>query len=537
MTRLPFSSFSSFSGLFRDYTESPAELADFFNGDYRDPDALAASCTSAASSHANRDTLVRVMQAQADAFGVREATDHLIQKLAYPASAAVVTGQQLGLLGGPLYTAYKALTTIQLAQDLEAKTGRPVVPVFWLEGEDHDFEEVASAGLLKGDDPGKITYLPDSDDQVGNAIGRMTVTPGIERVLEDLEHVLPPTDFREELLSDIRDAYAPGTSMIKAFVTLMERILGPGRIAYLSPDDADLKASVRDLFRKELDDFDSSSSLLRATSAKLEATWHVQVQTDPTNLFIHGDGRRAAIDAIEGGFQTRDGETMSSDEALARLEDDPGAFSPNVVMRPLMQDWVLPTAVYVAGPGEVAYFAQFKDLYDWAGLHMPIIYPRASVTLLERRIGRVLEKSEQTIPAFEDQVDKLFRDMVLGNMDVDIEEAFKEAASGIHQAINDIKPAIEGVDRSLIKSAEATRAAFMKEWSQLKGKVIKSEKQQHDVLRGQLERASSALFPMGIPQERYLSPVYFLNKYGPDFFSGLTDRLDLDTSAHQVLDI
>lgn len=537
MTRLPFSSFSSFSRLFRDYTESPAELAAFFNGDFRDPETLAASCEKAAATHPERETLVNVMRAQAASLGVDEASGHLIDKLADPNAAAVVTGQQLGLLGGPLYTAFKALTTIQLAQDLESKTGRPVVPVFWLEGEDHDFEEIASAGMLEGDDPRRVTYTPDSDDQAGTAIGRMTVTQGIASVLDELEAILPPTDFRDALLADIRAAYAPGTPMIKAFVTVMERILGPGRIAYLSPDSDELKASAKDLFRKELEDFDMSSAQLKASSAKLEGTWHAQVQTEPTNLFIHDDGRRTAIDAVDGGFQTRDGEALTRDEALERLENDPGSFSPNVVMRPLMQDWVLPTAVYVAGPGEVAYFAQFKGLYEWAGLHMPVIYPRASVTLLERRIGRVLEKSELSIPAFEEQIDKLFREMVLENMETDIEEAFKQAASGIHQAINDIKPAIEGVDRSLVKSAEATRAAFMKEWSQLKGKVIKSEKQQHDVLRGQLERASSALFPSGVPQERYLSPVYFLNKYGPDFFAGLTDRLDLDTSAHQVLDI
>ena len=537
MTRLPFSSFSSFSRLFRDYTESPSDLAEFFSGDYRDPDTLAASCEKAASSHAERDTLVRVMRAQAEALGVSDVSAHLIEKLGNPASAAVVTGQQLGLLGGPLYTAFKALSTIQLAQDLEQKTGRPVVPVFWLEGEDHDFEEIASAGMMQGDDPVRVTYTPDSDAQAGTAVGRMTVTSGIQSVLDELDSLLPPTDFKAELLEFIADAYAPGTPMIKAFVTVMERILGPGRIAYLSPDDRDLKASVKGLFRKELEDFKTSSDSLKASSEALEARWHAQVQTDPTNLFIHGDGRRTAIDAVENGFQTRDGEAMTTEEALARLESDPGSFSPNVVMRPLMQDWVLPTAVYVAGPGEVAYFAQFKALYEWAGLHMPVIYPRASVTLLERRIGRVLEKSEQTIPAFEKQVDKLFREMVLDNMDTDIEEAFKKASSGIHQAINDIKSVIEGVDRSLVKSSEATRAAFMKEWSQLKGKVIKSEKQQHDVLRGQLERASSALFPMGIPQERYLSPVYFLNKYGPDFFAGLTERLDLDTSAHQVLDL
>lgn len=537
MTRLPFSALSSFSRLFRDYTESPADLAPFFNGDYREDAVLAASCKQAATTHPDRSKLIEAMRTQAASFGVAEASAHLIDKLADPSSSAVVTGQQLGLLGGPLYTAYKALSAVQLAQKLEKQTGTPVVPVFWLEGEDHDFEEIASAGFLDGDDAVSVTYTPADSSESGTAVGRMTVSESISEVLDELERILPPTDFRDELMQGIRQAYAPGTPMITAFVAMTERILGPGRIAYVSPDNDLLKEAVSPLFRKELEDHAGSSTCLKEISSKLEGTWHAQVQTEPTNLFLHGDGRRTAIDAVDDGFRTRDGEELSPQDALGRLEANPGSFSPNVVMRPLMQDWLLPTAAYVAGPGEVAYFAQFKGLYDWAGLHMPVIYPRASITLMERRIGRVLEKNDLDMAAFEKQVDKLFQEMVLDKMDTDLDEAFKEASTGIHQAINQIKPVIEGVDRSLVKSAEATRAAFMKEWNQLKGKLLKSEKQQHDVLRGQLERASSALFPSGIPQERFLSPVYFLNKYGPDFFSGLTDRMDLDTSEHQILDI
>lgn len=537
MSRIPFSSFRSFSALFRDYTEHPDRLAPFFHGDWRDPSALAGACREAAEAQQRRSEVVDAMRRQAAAFGVAGVSAHLLDRLAQPDAAAVVTGQQLGLLGGPLYTAFKALTTIQLADKLSADTGRPVVPVFWLEGEDHDFEEIASAGMIDGDDPLTVTYADPSTDGARTAIGRMQVGPGIAQVLEELERVLPATDFREPLLDLIRRAYAPGTSMLKAFVTMMEAILGPGRIAYISPDDAELKGLAAGLFRREITDHAASSAALKAGDAALEAQWHVQVRTEPTNLFLHGDKRRTAIDAVDGGFRTRDGQALSEAELLDMLDTDPGQFSPNVVLRPLMQDTLLPTAVYVAGPGEVAYFAQFKGLYAWAGLPMPIIYPRASATLLERRVGRILEKQEMSIPAFEEDIEKLFRQVVLDNMETDVEAAFKKASAGLHQAINEIKPVIEGVDRSLVGSAEAARAAFMKEWAQLQGKVIKAEKGQHDVLKGQLERASSSLFPQGIPQERFLSPVYFLNKYGPDFFAGLIERFDLDTSQHQVLEL
>ena len=536
MTRLPFSSFQSFSCLFRDYTENSASLASFFNGDYRSDEDLIASCKTAASNHPERDVLIRVLRRQAASFGVEESSRALISKLSDPTASAVVTGQQLGLFGGPLYTLYKFISAIQLAEKMESLSGTPVVPVFWLEGEDHDFEEIAYAGFLNGDDPTKVTYEP-ADAHSTTAIGRRVLTEDITRTLDELENLLPPTDFRNDLMARLREAYAPGRSMLQAFVQVVDEFIGPGHIVYISPDDEELKDSVSSLFEKELTDYAASSAALAEASARLEGSWHAQVKTSPTNLFLHSESGRSAIDAENNAFRTRDGHAFTNDAMIDLLRADPGAFSPNVVMRPLMQDSTLPTAAYVAGPGEVAYFAQFKGLYEWAGLHMPIIYPRASLTLMERRIDKVLQKNELPLTAFEEQIDKLFNDVVKQRMDGDLEADFKAASAHLHQAINDIKPVIERVDRSLVKSTEATRAALMKEWGQLQGRVFKAEKQQHDTLREQLERASSSLFPSGIPQERFLSPVYFANKYGPDFTRTLMDRMDLDSSEHQILDI
>lgn len=536
MTRLPFSAFRSFSRLFRDYTEDPESLAPFFNGDYRSDDDLRAACDRAASSLRNREGLVAAMQAQASHLGIADSSAPLLAKLANPRASVVVTGQQLGLFGGPLYTLYKTLSTIQLATRLETLTGQPVVPVFWLEGEDHDFEEVASAGFIEGDSAVRIGYAPEEESET--AVGRHLITEAIGGTLDRLEASLPPTEFRDGIMDMLRAAYAPGRSMLQAFVDVQEALLGPGRIAYISPDDPDLKDLAAPLFEKEITDFASSSAALADVSAKLAGTWHAQVTTDPTNLFLHGDNRRTALDAkANGTFETRDGESFTRDALVDLLRADAGAFSPNVVMRPLMQDWLLPTAAYVAGPGEVAYFAQFKPLYEWADIPMPVIFPRASVTLLEGRIKRVLDKQDLDIPTFDARVDELFHELVLSRMETDLETAFKDASSPLHEAVNSIKPTVEAVDRSLVKAVEALRATMMKEWNQMKGRVLKAEKQQHDVLKGQLERASGSLFPSGIPQERYVSPIYFANKYGLEFFHSLPERLDLDTSSHQVLEI
>jgi len=537
LNRISFCEFRSFSDLFKDYTENFESLSPYFSGDFRKEEDLIDACRRVAQDRPDRTRLASVLRKQANAFGIAEQSEPLIRKLSQPESIAVVTGQQLGLFGGPLYTLLKSISAIQLAERLEELSGQPAVAVFWLEGEDHDFEEVASSGFLTGSGTAKVSYTPDDPAASETAIGRLSLTQDIIASVDDLEQLLPPTDFRDDLMSVVRSAYAPGRSMLEAFVTLVEHLLEPGKILFISPDDDQLKEMAAPLFDKELTDYSTSSSLLSAQSALLEEKYHAQVKTNPTNLFVHGDDRRTALDAVDDGFRTRDGQDVTLEKLQMLLADSPGSFSPNVVMRPLMQDYLLPTAAYIAGPGEVAYFAQFKGLYEWAGIQMPIIYPRASCTLLEKRISKIILRDELHIPDFEEQFEKVFRNVVLATMDTSLEDEFKKASTGLHQAINTIKPVIENVDRSLVKSADALRATFMKEWSRLQDRVLKSEKAQHETLKTQLEKVATALFPSGIPQERFVSPLYFLNKYGPDFGSTLFEQIDLDTTTHQIIEI
>ncbi len=535
MKRIPFSTFSSFSTLFKDYTEHFENLAPYFAGDFRSDDELKSVARQAAQNHPDRSALVEAVAAQAIEFGVSSSSKQLLDKLKNPSSVAIVTGQQLGLFGGPLYTLYKVITAIQLADKYEREFGIVAVPIFWLEGEDHDFDEIAAAGFLAGDDVTSLRYSP-KESGIKTAIGRLVIQEEMTQTLDALEETLQATDFRNELMSLVRGAYAPGRTMLQAFVTVINAILGDGRVLFISPDDAALKSLCSGLFGKELVDFATSARLLEEASAQLSGSYHAQVQTKPTNLFLHSEGGRTALDATSEGFKTRDGRSFEKDELSALLEEQPSLLSPNVVLRPLMQDTLLPTAVYVAGPGEVAYFAQFKALYSWAGLQMPIIYPRASATLLEKRIDKILDKYGLTIPSFEEQFDRLFGQVVVDQMEVDIEGAFKKAGSFLHQAINEIKPLVEQVDRSLVKSTDATRSGMLKEWTRLKERVLKAERSQQDVVKTQLFRASSNLFPFENPQERALSPLYFLNKYGPTFGQTLISTLDLDTTSHQVIE-
>ena len=529
----------AFPDLFADYCTQFDAVADFYPGDWQALSARRKTADAAARRPADRDTLADVLLNQNERWDLDATTRSHIEALRDPESIAIVTGQQVGLLTGPLYTIYKTITTLQLAEEWAEQTGRTVVPVFWVEGEDHDFEEIATAHVLHRNEVVSLPYTPNVGDNPG-AVGRLALTDAINDVLARLDEALPPSDFKPSVMDQVRAAYQPGTAIEDAFTRLMRSLFEDDGLVFINPDDARLKALSRPLFRRDLEDPETPAARIDTTSQALrDQGYHAQVTARPTNLFWLGDDGRRAIDLGDNGtFQLRNtSRTFSRDELLDRLDTEPERFSPNVVLRPLMQDHLLPTAAYVAGPGEVSYFAQYGDVYDWADLKMPLIHPRASVSLIEGKVQKVLDKYDLSVADFQANLETLFQDVVVETMEVDVDAVFSEAMPQLHQTINALKPDIEAVDRTLGSSAEATRAAIVDEMEALKQKVVRAEKRQQDEVRAQLEKAHVNLRPNGSLQERTINVLYYLNKYSPALLDDLRHTLRTNTSAHQIVEL
>lgn len=524
-----------FTDLFADYTADFPALAGYYAGDFRHPEARQAAADRTAAFDRNRDALADLLLEQNESWGLDDATRAHIDALRDPETVAVVTGQQLGLFASPLYIPYKTITTIHLARQIAEETGRTVVPVFWLEGNDHDFDEIATFRLLQGQQLVPLTYTGHTLPDAGNlgSVGRLRLTEQITEVLDEIDGLLPPTDFKPGLMALLRDAYQPDATLLDAFAHVLRALFPDAGLVFIAPDDPRIRALATPLFRQEIEDSATPAARVQAASEKLEKDYHAQVHARPTNLFLNEPEGRLPLDAeADGTFRVRGTDrAFSQKELLTLLDDEPGRFTPNVILRPVTQDFLLPTVAYVGGPGEVAYFAQYRGVYDWAGVPMPLLYPRTSVSLVEPPIAKVLDRYGLPLPALNDELDRLFRRVVLDQMEVDLPAAFQEASTNLHAAINAIKPVVEGVDRSLVRTAEATRASFMKEWSRLQDRVVKAERQQQEVVRNHLAKAQAHLFPSGL-QERAISPIYFLNKYGLDLFARLTELLPLDTTAH-----
>ncbi len=483
----------------------------------------------------SRGSLADTLLAQQKRWVCCEAQRQNVEALRESGTLAVVTGQQLGVFCGPVYTLYKAQTAIKLARRLEENLGCRVVPVFWLEGADHDLVEVSSARIVSRDAVTAVEYRGHVLGERGNlgAVGVLRFTADIERVCQEMLGSLPPSDFRDMIQRDFVAPYRKGATFVDAFALCLSRLFGSQGLVLMDPEEQSLKQLAAPLFLKELSEYDASHSRIRSASEALQAEFHAQVRPRATNLFRTDEsGGRQAILPHGAGFILRDsGRRMEKDE----LMQHPEKLSPNVALRPVVQDMLLPTVAYVAGPGEVSYFAQLRGLYEWAGVPMPIVYPRASVTVIGSRMQKALDKLDLAVEDFGGDTEQLFAQIV--DRKSGIREMFADASTPAIEAVNSLLPHVIAVDPTLQGTVAATRTHILKEFDRLKRRVLKAEKRKRDALRSTLVRAKAQLFPNGALQERALSSVYFFSRYGPAFQETLTRALSLDSSKHQVISI
>ena len=542
-TALPHAALGA-SALFQGYADADADALQFYRWNPWSAADRAEAARVAAESARHRGAVADVLAEQNTAWGADDLTLTLVDRLRQPNAVAVVTGQQLGLFGGPLYTAYKALSAMRLAERLEQETGRPAVPVFWLADEDHDFAEIHRAAFSDGPDVWFVAYddgLP--ADANRGAVGRLILDAEVlAETFRQLEAALPHGPHREDALRLARDAYVSGRSMRDAFAHLL-RTLVPG-IVLMSADDARLKRIAVPLFRREIEGWSRTYADLEVRSGELEsAGFHAQIGPSPVNLFwIGDDGRRLPLDPVghpsEPAGQELElrgtGARFFSSDLLARLESSPERFSPNVVLRPLLQDVLLPTAAIVAGPGEAAYFAQLGPVYERFGVPMPAVELRLSLTAVKVGITKILDRYDLGVEDLSGDLGPVWRRLALAQSVVDLEVPFDRARGKIEDIDGLLGGVVTDVDESLELALGAARAAMQAALRRLEKKTIRVEKRHHETIRQRLERAQAALWP-GSLQERVISPLQLVAAQGTGVLRNLVASVPLDASVHHVI--
>jgi bacillithiol synthase len=512
------------------------KVAHAFAGDPAQPAAWREAIARVTAQARDRGSVAAALAAQLSARQAPEAARANAARLADPRTVVVATGQQAGSFGGPIFTLLKALTAVKLARAVEAAHGVPAVPVFWVDAEDHDWEEVAGSTVLDAELTPKGVHMGACPRTGSCPISAIPLPPGAAAAaLAALREALPPTEFTPALLDTLARHYADGVTLARAFAGLVDGLLGPlGLVVYDASDPA-TKPLVASLFARELSSPGETSLLASAAGAALEARgYKAQVTPGPeaTALFAMGETREP-IRRTDGGDYTIGDRHVSRADLVAEATAHPERFSPNVLLRPLVQDTIFPTIAYVGGPSEVAYFAQLKDVYAHFGLPMPLIVPRTTATFVDGAGLRFLQKAGVELGALQARDDAALNRLLEQTLPRAVEDALQAARADVEARMATVIAAVPAVDATLEGTAKSTLGKMTHELGTLHQKVVQAAKRRDDTLRRQFERTRGLAFPGGEPQERAIGMVWLLNRVGPALVEILDRELPVDL-AHPV---
>jgi bacillithiol biosynthesis cysteine-adding enzyme BshC len=520
-----------------DYAYDFPAVAPFFSGNPADPSSWAQAIARVQTHDRGHSALAAVVTAQQRRRGAPARAIEQAHVLANPRAVAVVTGQQAGLFGGPMFTLLKAITAVKLARDVSRAHQVPVVPVFWIDSEDHDWDEVRSCAVLDESLALRRIALPPRAPADPTPVAAMQLDDAVVQALRELEAALPPTEFRASLLEGLRDTYTPGSGAAEAFGRWLERVLGDlGLVVYDAADPAS-KPLVAGVFARELLAPGETNRLAAAAGSELVARgYHSQVDaSDALALFHLGAGRRS-IRQQNGQFVIGDRQYVPS-ALVQEASEHPMAFSPSVLLRPIVQDALFPTVCYVAGPSELAYLGQLRHVYEHFGVPMPLMYPRASATLLDSAAMRFVQKYGVPIEALQPQDESALNALLASQLPREVDESLTAAAAAIDDRMARVVEAMPLLDPTLEGAAKSTLSRMQHDLQTLRGKTVQAAKRRDETLRRQYTRARALAFPDGKPQERAVAFISFLNQYGPALVERLTADLPVDLGRHWVLTI
>lgn len=447
---------------------------------------------------------------------------------------AVVTGQQAGLMGGPLLTFLKALTALRLAGELTRSRGRPFVPVFWAEAEDHDVAEINRVTTLGGDHRPRSFELPLPAGYREGPAGSLPLGEGAVETVNGFFEASGETEFTGDLRSQILSDLEGSERLSLWFIRLMLRFLGDRGLVVLESSDRTLKELARPFWVRVLDDPLALTEMVRETGASLAAEGYRPVlhkEKRRCAFFLIEEGRRLPVFFERGSFRAGE-RRYTSLELRCRLDERPGDFSPSVHLRPLLQDYLLPTAAYVGGPTEMAYFLQVLPGYRWGELPAPALVMRPSLTFVEPSVHRLLERQKIEPYDLAPGIDGILNAVIRRENRLADPSRWERLREGARRPLERFGSALSPSEEEIGRLLEKTSGRIDFLLRELEKRSVASLRRRSDTLREQLARARSRLFPGGLLQERILSPFYFMNKYGPDLFEGLEDNLPTDYTRH-----
>ncbi len=440
----------------------------------------------------------------------------------------VTTGQQPLLFLGPVYVLYKAVTAVVAAERLR-EAGTPALALFWVAGDDHDWAEVGRTRLPDLGNRLREVALPPPEEREGRAVGPTRFGDGIENLLETIFDLLPDSEFKPIYLDLFRDAYRPGRTLSEAFGRALTGVLDGLPLAWLDSTEGALRRSAAPLYRRVLREAGEVEEAFRASTRSVREAGYEPLIHDEAGgvpLFVdRPSGRTRLLRDGEGRLRIgREGEPVPRERVLEELEAHPERFSPNVALRPVLASWLLPTRATVLGPGELAYWTQLPGLFRWAGVPFPRLRPRGGWTVVEGKVEKVLEKLDAGPEAFRDGGEELVRAVRERGRPPGVQEALEGARRAVQEALGGVEEAVQAELPGLRSTVGAARHEAFQSLDRLQSAVDQRVEEQNAVLLQQIRKAALHLWPDGEPQERVVSPLYYVSRYGASFVDRLVDR-------------
>ena len=532
------------TALFRDYADvrSSAHAAALRRWYPSDPFTMDWAKRSPELDAAHRGRLADILLRQSDGFDASGAVLANIERLRNGA-AAVVTGQQVALFGGPLLTLLKAATAVRKAADATKISGREHVPVFWLASEDHDLAEVDQVALLSKTEVETLRLglkserpLPVGELRVdgGNEEGRLRLEAELDR-LSELLGWAPVCEL-------LRACYAPNAHLAGAIGRLISKVFATQGLVVMNASVREFHALGADVLRAAIEDVDALDAALLERSKELEtAGYHAQVLVTPGHslLFLVDatTGARLPLRRTGDGQWKAGSQSFASEDLLAILESEPERLSPNALLRPVFQDRILPTAAYVGGPAEIAYFAQSAVVYEKILGRVTPVLPRLSATLVEPAIAQTMATHEVSLPQlFEAKtIDELA--LRLGARAMSIEGKRKIAAVGnaMDAELTALTEYMSSMSADLGRAAEVSASKMHYQMNRLRRMAAAFEVQKQTSLKKHATAIMLNVFPDGHLQERLLAGVWFLARYGDTLPELLVEHAGQECPGHRVI--
>ena len=457
-------------------------------------------------------------------------------------AAAIVTGQQVGLFGGPMFAIYKALTAVKLADEATA-AGIDAVPVFWLATSDHDLAEVNHVSI-PGPDGLLRTLTTSSHGVPGAPVSNVRLGEEILPVVEEAASLLGDSEASQFL----RESYRPGETLGTAFARFYAQLFGQWGVILLDASDAELHHVAAPMYRAAIERVEDLDAALLARGDALEkAGYYQQVKVTPSSvlLFAMRDGARTAIHRREGSNQAAEfvigsepgAEKISSAELLDRISAAPENFSPNVLLRPVVQDYLLPTLAYTGGAAEAAYFAQVGAVYEKILGRVTPIVPRFSATVVEPKVQRWLGQYGIAVRDAFDGPEALRQTLAARTLPAGLQVAFERANQSVEESFSGLQEALAKLDPTLVEASQTGASKVRYQLDRLRERAMAAELRRSEVVSRHAVALSQALYPENALQERGVAGVYFVARHGTELLRSIYDTMRTDCHDHQILEL